>query len=106
MVTLIQNYLELYLKHCIFLSREQPAFYASVILAFQAVRNDRNSLSKKLTESQDETGDLKSKLKMLNHQFDQLKEEIEIKEGLLVKEGQEQTKLQKEKEDLSEEVDR
>ena len=43
---------------------------------------------------------------MLNHQFDQLKEEIEIKEGLLVKEGQEQTKLQKEKEDLSEEVDR
>jgi peptidoglycan hydrolase CwlO-like protein len=70
------------------------------------VRNDRNSLSKKLTESQDETGDLKSKLKMLNHQFDQLKEEIEIKEALLVKEGQEQTKLQKEKEDLDEEVER
>ena len=65
------------------------------------MRNDRNALSKKLTESQDETVDLKSKLKMLNHQFDQLKEEIEIKEAALVKEGQEQTRLQKEKEELS-----
>jgi len=73
---------------------------------FQAVRNDRNALSKKLNESQDETADLKGKLKMLNHQFDQLKEEIEIKEAALVKEGQEQAKLQKEKEDLSGEVDR
>jgi uncharacterized coiled-coil DUF342 family protein len=36
------------------------------------VRNDRNALSKKLTESQDEAADLKSKLKMLNHQFDQV----------------------------------
>ena len=70
------------------------------------MRNDRNALSKKLTESQDETVDLKSKLKMLNHQFDQLKEEIEIKEAALVKEGQEQTRLQKEKEELSGEVER
>ena len=59
-----------------------------------------------MTESQDEAGDLKSKLKMLNHQFDQLKEEIEIKEAALVKEGQEQARLQKEKEELSGEVER
>ena len=59
-----------------------------------------------MTESQDEAGDLKSKLRMLNHQFDQLKEEIEIKEAALVKEGQEQARLQKEKEELSGEVER
>lgn len=32
----------------------------------------RNSLSKKLTETQDEIADLKGKLRMLNHQFDQV----------------------------------
>ncbi len=60
-------------------------FLSSTCNQHQAVRNDRNSLSKKLTESQDETGDLKSKLKMLNHQFDQVDLSYSISVSWIVK---------------------
>ena len=58
-------------------------------------------LAKNLTEAHDEIADLKGKLRVLSHQFDQLKEEIEAKEAALVKESQEQAQLQKEKDDLA-----
>ena len=40
---------------------------------YHAVRNDKNILTKSLTESHDEISDLKGKLRVLNHQFDQVK---------------------------------
>lgn len=43
---------------------------------------------------------------MLQHQFDQLKEEMVSKEAALAREAQEQQRLIKEKEELAAEVDR
>jgi chromosome segregation ATPase len=72
---------------------------------YSAVRNDRTGLAKNLTEAHDEISDLKGKLRVLSHQFDQLKEEVEAKEASLVKEGQEQAQLAKEKDELVIQVD-
>ena len=58
-----------------------------------------------LRESNDAISDLKGKLRVLNHQFDQLKEEIDAKETALIKVTQEQTKIIKEKEDLQSQVE-
>ena len=73
---------------------------------YAAVRNDRSGLARSLTEANDEIADLKGKLRVLSHQFDQLKEEIEAKEAALVKESQEQAKLAKEKDDLATLIDK
>jgi len=43
---------------------------------------------------------MKRKLKIMNHQIDQLKEEITTKEGALVKVNLDHTRLEKEKEAL------
>lgn len=59
-----------------------------------------------MTEAHDEIADLKGKLRVLSHQFDQLKEEIEAKEASLVKENQEQLRLVKEKDDLATQVEK
>ena len=72
---------------------------------YEAARNDRGMLSKSLTAAQDEIADLRGKLRVFQHQFDQLKEEMVAKEAALVKAGQDQQKLVKEKEDLALEVD-
>ena len=72
---------------------------------YEAARNDRGMLSKNLTAAQDEIADLRGKLRVFQHQFDQLKEEMVAKEAALVKAGQDQQKLVKEKEDLALEVD-
>uniref|UniRef100_H2ZK26 Cilia- and flagella-associated protein 58 central coiled coil domain-containing protein n=1 Tax=Ciona savignyi TaxID=51511 RepID=H2ZK26_CIOSA len=53
---------------------------------YEAVRSDRNLYSKNLIEAQDEITEMKRKLKIMNHQIDQLKEEITTKEAALVKE--------------------
>ena len=39
---------------------------------YHAVRNDKNILNKGLTEAHDEISDLKGKLRVMNHQFDQV----------------------------------
>ncbi|CAF2068999.1 unnamed protein product [Rotaria magnacalcarata] len=52
---------------------------------YEAVRSDRNLYSKNLIESQDEISEMKRKLKIMNHQIDQLKEEIQGKEQELLK---------------------
>lgn len=74
-------------------SKEQQALYENV-------RADRNVYSKNLLESQDEIMEMKRKLKIMNHQVDQLKEEITSRETILVKEHFEHSKLEKEKEGL------
>ena len=64
------------------------------------VRSDRNLYSKNLIESQDEIGEMKRKLKIMNHQIDQLKEEIQGKEQDLVRAQSEHEKVKKDKEQL------
>ena len=54
--------------------KEQQALYENV-------RADRNVYSKNLIESQDEISEMKRKVKIMNHQVDQLKEEIASKEA-------------------------
>lgn len=76
------------------------------ISVYVSVRNDRTHLGRNVTEAQDEIADLKGKLRVLTHQFDQLKEEIIAKETALLKENQQQQALQKEKDDLVMEVKR
>ena len=70
---------------------------------YEAVRSDRNLYSKNLIESQDEITEMKRKLKIMNHQIDQLKEEISSKEAALVKEQLEHQRVEKEKESLKSE---
>ncbi|KAI8483082.1 hypothetical protein Bbelb_392380 [Branchiostoma belcheri] len=73
---------------------------------YEAVRSDRNLYSKNLIESQDEITEMKRKLKIMNHQIDQLKEEITAKEDALVKEHLEHERVRKEKEALKAELQR
>ena len=49
---------------------------------------------------QDEITEMRRKLKIMNHQIDQLKEEISAKEASLVKEQTEHQRVDKEKEGL------
>lgn len=73
---------------------------------YEAVRSDRNLYSKNLIESQDEITEMKRKLKIMNHQIDQLKEEITAKESALVKEHLEHQRVEKEKDALKAELQR
>lgn len=73
---------------------------------YEAVRSDRNLYSKNLIEAQDEITEMKRKLKIMNHQIDQLKEEITTKEGALVKVNLDHTRVEKEKEALKAELQR
>merc|ERR1719199_338651 len=50
---------------------------------YEAVRSDRNLYSKNLIESQDEIAEMKRKFKIMNHQIEQLKEEITAKDHAL-----------------------
>lgn len=70
------------------------------------MRSDRNLYSKNLIESQDEITEMKRKLKIMNHQIDQLKEEISAKESALVKEHLEHQRVEKEKDTLKAELQR
>ena len=64
------------------------------------MRSDRNLYSKNLIECQDEITEMKRKLKIMNHQIDQLKEEITSKEAALVKEHLEHQRVEKDKDAL------
>merc|ERR1711998_102351 len=65
---------------------------------YEAVRSDRNLYSKNLIESQDEIAEMKRKFKIMNHQIDQLKEEITAKESALIKKHFEHLKVETENE--------
>ncbi|XP_071574456.1 cilia- and flagella-associated protein 58, partial [Temnothorax nylanderi] len=67
---------------------------------FEAVRAERNLCTRNLVETQEEVRDLKSKLKVTSQQIEQLKEDIAIKEGNLVKEEFLLGRVEKEKEEL------
>jgi len=67
---------------------------------YEAVRSDRNLYSKNLIESQDEIAEMKRKFKIMNHQIEQLKEEIDAKDQAFVKEHIEHSKADKEKDAL------
>lgn len=53
---------------------------------YESVRSDRNTYSKNLSETEDEIAETKRRYKIVNHQINQLKEEIEAKEVALAKE--------------------
>lgn len=53
---------------------------------YEAVRADRNLYSKNLIEAQDEIQEMKRKFRIMQHQIEQLKEEISAKDLALVKE--------------------
>lgn len=67
---------------------------------YEGVRADRNLYSKNLIEAQDEIQEMKRKFKIMNHQIEQLKEEISAKDLALVKEHFDHMKVEKEKETL------
>ncbi|KAL0231925.1 hypothetical protein PCE1_002922 [Barthelona sp. PCE] len=71
---------------------------------YESVRGDRNLYSKQLVESHDEILELRRKFKLLSHQILQLKEEIELKDSLLVKSNFTKIRLSKQKESLKIEV--
>ena len=73
---------------------------------YEAVRTDRNMYSKNLLEAQDEIAEMKRKFKIMNHQIEQLKEEISTKDLALVKEHFDHMKVEKEKESLRFELDK
>ncbi|XP_067934774.1 cilia- and flagella-associated protein 58-like [Watersipora subatra] len=73
---------------------------------YEAVRSDRNLYSKNLIEAQDEITEMQRKLKIMNHQIDQLKEEITSKEQALVKEHLDRQRVEKEKDNLKAELQR
>lgn len=47
---------------------------------YEQVRSDRNLYSQNLIEAQDEISEMKQKFKIMDHQIDQLKEELSMKE--------------------------
>jgi len=70
---------------------------------YESVRGDRNVYSKALIEAQDEIAETKRKFKIMNHQIDQLKEEIAAKDHALVKEHFDRERAEKAKDALREE---
>ena len=70
---------------------------------YETVRSERNMYSKSLIESQEEITDMKRRFKILNHEIEQLKEDITSKDHQLVKEHFEQHKVEKETELLKSE---
>ncbi|KAJ8365785.1 hypothetical protein SKAU_G00146160 [Synaphobranchus kaupii] len=71
---------------------------------YEAVRSDRNLYSKNLNEALVEIAEMKRQLKIMNHQVDQLKEEISGKESALVKEHLDFQRVEKDKETLKAEL--
>lgn len=71
---------------------------------YEAIRSDRNLYSKQLIESQDEIVSLKRKFRTMNHQIDQLKDEISSKDHAIVKEHFLHHSVDKERELLKNEL--
>ena len=70
---------------------------------YETVRSERNMYSKSLIESQEDITAMKRRFQILNHEIEQLKEEITSKDHQLVKEHFEQHKVEKETELLKSE---
>ena len=63
---------------CIYIYQVRSCMHAYVYM--YQVRSDRNLYSKNLIESQDEIAEMRRKFKIMNHQIEQLKEEIDAKD--------------------------
>ncbi|CAN0079191.1 unnamed protein product, partial [Sphacelaria rigidula] len=70
---------------------------------YESVRSDRNLYSKNLIEAQDEIAEMKRKLKIMNHQIEQLKED---QDHALVKEHFDHQKAETQREQMRNEIDR
>ncbi len=79
-------------------------YYCNTLARYEQVRSDRNLYSKNLIEAEDEIAEMKRKFKIMNHQIEQLKEEITAKDHALVKEHFEHKKVEKERDSLKEEL--
>lgn len=73
---------------------------------YENVRADRNQTSKALVEAQDEIAELRKKFKIMNHQVEQLKEEISSKDQAVIREHYEYQKAEKVKENVQNELNR
>jgi len=71
---------------------------------YEAVRSDRNLYSKNLIEAQEGIAEMKRKFKIMNHQIEQLKDEITGKDHSLVKEHFAHHKVEKEREQIKYEL--
>ncbi|KAA0722749.1 Cilia- and flagella-associated protein 58 [Triplophysa tibetana] len=71
---------------------------------YEDVRTERNLFSKNLIEAKDQNAEMKRKVKIVNHMFDQLKDEIKTKEVALEKERQEFQQVERERETLKAEL--
>ncbi|CAF1339533.1 unnamed protein product [Adineta steineri] len=67
---------------------------------YETARTDRNFYSKNLNESKDEIDEIQRKSKIISHQIDQFKQEVQIKEQNFVNLQIEYNKIKKNKEDL------
>uniref|UniRef100_A0A8C1QSW8 Cilia and flagella associated protein 58 n=1 Tax=Cyprinus carpio TaxID=7962 RepID=A0A8C1QSW8_CYPCA len=73
---------------------------------YEDVRTERNLFSKNLIEAKDQNAEMKRKVKIVNHMFEQLKDEITTKEVALDKERQEFQRVERERENLKAELQR
>jgi len=73
---------------------------------YETVRTDRNHYSKSLIESQDEIAEMRKKIKIMDHQIEQLKEEISAKDQAIVKEYFDYQRAEKLREHVQNELNR
>lgn len=73
---------------------------------YETVRTDRNHYSKQLIESQDEIAEMRKKIKIMDHQIEQLKEEIVTKDQAIVKEYFDYQRVEKLREHIQNELNR
>jgi chromosome segregation ATPase len=73
---------------------------------YETVRTDRNHYSKNLIESQDEIAEMRKKIKIMDHQIEQLKEEISAKDQAIVKEYFDYQRAEKLREHVQNELNR
>lgn len=73
---------------------------------YETVRTDRNHYSKNLIEAQDEIAEMRKKIKIMDHQIEQLKEEITAKDQAIVKEYFDYQRAEKLREHVQNELNR
>ncbi|KAK7165875.1 hypothetical protein R3I93_005838 [Phoxinus phoxinus] len=73
---------------------------------YEDVRTERDVYSKNLIEAKDLNAEMKRKVKNMNREFEQLKDDITIKEVALDKERQEFQRIERERENIKAELQR
>lgn len=97
---LLQTQEELKIKDLVIFDKKKKLRDAKVKnkqqqMLYEAVRSDRNLYSKQLIEAQDDIAEFKRKFDILNHQIDQLKQEIIVKEQAIFTEHMTHMRVQK-----------